>query len=404
MATEDSREPGGGPLDALDLRTITGVVRRALNRPDAMIDRWSVLPMAYSNLSPESRSLHRVSGTANDADAKIPWSLVVKVFERPEGGTPGLLDPRHYEYWQREPLVYGSGILTDLPGGLRAAACYGVDARSESLTWVWMEDLEDNYRGAWPLARFALAARHLGEFNGAYLAGRPAPAAPWLADAHSVDVQYSAANPLIRRLAFALLESPPNTVNSAAREALAERGELEALHGRLSNEDAFSEALGRLPQTFCHNDAIGPNLFSLSLCDATDETVAIDWALTGIGPVGSDLANLVGGSTAFFRWSATEVEALEEAAFEAYIDGLMTGGLEIDRPLVRLGYLGKLLFSWGGVVPSWLNWALDPSEAEWVESFWKRSADDVATQYAPLLRFLGRRAREATELLENTSL
>jgi hypothetical protein len=405
MTKEDSTEATTGPLHALDEETVTRAVRRALNRPGADVTAWTARPMAYSNISPELRSLHRVQGTARDAGTEIPWSLIVKVFERPQDPKePGYLEPRHYQYWQREPLAYASGFLADLPGGLRAVECYGVDTRSDSVTWAWLEDLRDTYAEGWPLARFAMAARHLGEFNGAFLAGRPLPAAPWLADARSVDVQWSASNPDIGPEVLAFLEQPPKVVNPAARSAFASMDELASLRAWLTNQDAFADALERLPQTFCHNDCIGPNLFSIRRPEGTDATVAIDWALTGIGPIGSEVANLIGGSPAFFRYPGTKVEALETAAFDEYLEGLRAAGVDIDPRLVRFGYVGKLLFSWGAVVPIWLRWALDPADARWVETFWKRSPDHIATQYAPLLTFLGRRAGEAEELRSTLAL
>ena len=48
------------------------------------------------------------------------------------------------------------------------------------MIWIWLEEVADTVGAPWPLARYGLAARHLGGFNGAYLVGRPVPAYPWL--------------------------------------------------------------------------------------------------------------------------------------------------------------------------------------------------------------------------------
>ena len=46
--------------------------------------------------------------------------------------------------------------------------------------WLWLEDIVDEVDPRWPIARFALAARHLGRPNGMYLTERRLPVDPWL--------------------------------------------------------------------------------------------------------------------------------------------------------------------------------------------------------------------------------
>ena len=102
--------------------------------------------------------------------------MVLKVLARVAGQD----DPAHIDYWKREGLLYGSGLLDALPAGLRAPRCYGCDEPAEGIVWLWLEHIREDGDRVWPPARWALAARHLGQFNGAYLAGRPLPHVPWL--------------------------------------------------------------------------------------------------------------------------------------------------------------------------------------------------------------------------------
>jgi hypothetical protein len=79
----------------------------------------------------------------------------------------------------RERLAFTSGLLADLPG-LGAPRCFGAEERADGATWLWLEDVPEAGPSRWPVARYATAARHVGEMNGAYLAGRPLPDHPWL--------------------------------------------------------------------------------------------------------------------------------------------------------------------------------------------------------------------------------
>src|SRR5207244_3774720 len=60
-----------------------------------------------------------------------------------------------------------------------APLCFEVGGRA-GLVWLWLEDVADQVGPCWPVARFALAARHLGRLNGTYLAARPLPDYTWL--------------------------------------------------------------------------------------------------------------------------------------------------------------------------------------------------------------------------------
>ena len=89
-----------------------------------------------------------------------PWSIILKMMAGRLELQPGAID--HPLYWEREALVYQSGLLEDLPGGVIAPLPGGY-GRIESL-WLWLEQVRANATaraGRWssmPARRAAWAA------------------------------------------------------------------------------------------------------------------------------------------------------------------------------------------------------------------------------------------------------
>jgi thiamine kinase-like enzyme len=72
-----------------------------------------------------------------------------------------------------------------------------------------------------------------------------------------------------------------------------------------------------------HHDLVRSNLFAVP----GDRTVAIDWEVIGPGPLGVDLAPLVGGSVRRGEASGDDLPALERAVLDAYISALAAVGI-----------------------------------------------------------------------------
>jgi hypothetical protein len=154
----------GAQLDALDAAALTPIVRLAVRDETLVPDAWTCRALVGGRAG-TTAGIYRLAGAGDR-----PWSVVLKILTR----SGGVDVPGDYRYWRREPLVLASGLLDDLPHGLRGPRCFAVEERGETL-WLWLEDAPDTFARPWPIERFALAARHLGRFNGAYLAGRPLP-------------------------------------------------------------------------------------------------------------------------------------------------------------------------------------------------------------------------------------
>ncbi len=79
------------------------------------------------------------------------------------------------------------------------------------------------------------------------------------------------------------------------------------------------DGLARLPQTVDHNDAWRANLLSHLTPHGEEETVAVDWALAGIGAIGQPLSELVFTSLILCQGTMPDAEVLDKQVFESYV-------------------------------------------------------------------------------------
>ena len=281
------REP---PVSALDRAALTGPVRSVVGSETAEIATWGH-DLLYGGLGVimGASAVYRVAGTARDRGQTRPWSLVLKILHDPTRRRAP--DEAPLDGWDREVRAYRSGLLDALPDGLAAPRCYAIEERPGAI-WLWLEDITDEIGPHWPIARFALAARHLGRLNGRSLTERPLPDDPWLLRG-LLPVRAAAVSGFWE--GFAQVRDEP----------LARRiwpGDLADRALRLWEErERIMAALDQLPQTFGHGDADRRNLFARRRATGEAETVAIDWAFVGVLPLGAELSLLVNSSVLWSR-------------------------------------------------------------------------------------------------------
>jgi phosphotransferase family enzyme len=198
------------------------------------------------------RPLTTGTGQSNGGVWLTPDQQVVKRL------VPGVEDPRHHAYWQRQALVAESGIVAATPG-LRSPACVGVERDPAGIT------LRMAYASPAEWSPHAIAAA-LGRFA---RSGLQEPA-------------WGAQNVLRDRLA---------TVErrggwSALTRVDFSQPLLDALWVR---RDAALDALDALPRVPVHGDAHPVNLLGRD----GDDVLAIDWEQFGLGPAGFDLGYLL---------------------------------------------------------------------------------------------------------------
>jgi thiamine kinase-like enzyme len=104
----------------------------------------------------------------------------------------------------------------------------------------------------------------------------------------------------------------------------------------LIENERFLTKIELLPQTICHGDTYPTNFMSRPLPDGRQQTVALDWALAGIAPLGDDLGQFVFGAQTNLK-EANRME-VDQVLFESYLAGLRESGCRVDPQQVRFGY------------------------------------------------------------------
>jgi hypothetical protein len=344
-----------GQLQSIDSAMLTPLVRQALGSKTVEVAGWKIQEVhaGWSYGSAGDSFIHRVSGHARDRGEAVAWSLILKVLSPPADRG----QPADFNYWRREADAYASGFLDDLPGGLATPRCFGVEDQPGGDCWIWMEDVADRFRSAddigpkWPLEHYGVVARHLGQFNGAYLTGQPPPSHPWLSRGwtrHEITreapaiamLQESLGHPLVRRA------YPPDVIEPILRAWAA--------------REQFLHALDRLPQTLCHFDIFRANIFARRSSNGRWQTVAIDWALVGSGPIGRDICDLPHRGL-----DSTKARKVDPIVFEGYVDGLRDAGWQGDPREVRFGQTARYAMRRIVALESCLSWLTDESRYAW---------------------------------------
>jgi len=372
------------PPPVIDRETLAPVVERACGRPLARTT-WEVAPIGEGSLG-LSAGMYRVTGAGSDGTR---WSVVLKMLrpipatflERfPEADRAQLAEAYG---WDREARLYESGLLDRLPDGLVAARCLGI-RRIDDGCWLWFEDLGPNDE-AWDPARYALAARHLGRFNGAFADPALRPEDAWICR-EWIRTWVLAG---IGSFGGAVVANEAIWTHPLIREAFPADAAVR-LRRVWDRRHEILDRLDALPQTFCHMDAFRPNLFD-RIAAGTRQTVAIDWSYAGIAPIGADVGHLVVGSTLPMAGHAPEIGALAAAALPGYIDGLRDGGWDGPAADVQAAFALSAI-RWVFMLRQ-LGAVLDPEQQ-------KRVARWAGEPYPALLARLARRTVFLLGLIE----
>jgi len=315
----------------------------------------------------------------------VRWSLVLKILDaQPDSDIAGS------HYWRREAEAYQSGLLDNLPAGLAAPRCFGVTEYANESCWLWLEDIADDI-GYWPLERYRLAAYHLGRFNAMYLTSRPLPTEPWLSaswirnDVRAFGAEIGRLRANIDRLLVGRFLP----------------GDAAELLSRLwAERESFLAALDGLPQTLCHFDAFRRNMFAKNVA-GRDQTILIDWAFLGPGPIGAEIVSLVQATLIFRELPMVQATELDGVAFEGYLRGLRDAGWHGEARRVRLGFTAAIslrrLAMIGYMLPEILGESPHPRPP--MEEVLGMSIDECADHVARYGQFVETLAQEARELL-----
>ncbi len=243
-------------------------------------------------------------------------------------------------------------------------------------------------RPQWDVARYALAARHLGRLGGEYLAGRELPSHEWLSRdwVRSWSTYFSRTMP-------AILEDDDIWAQPTVVE-LFDPGTREDLRRLWGERARWWSALDRLPLTLAHLDAFRANLMSRTARGQV-ETVAIDWAFVGLAPLAADVATLVAASL-FYHGDPLDPQAVTAACLAATYEGLHDVGHRISIRELERAYAINIVGRWALVIGP-LRAAGDPAREENMEQRLRRP-------YREIVRLIAERARYVCALSRGVEL
>jgi hypothetical protein len=302
-------------------------VRRLLGGDAVAIAGWSAEPIAGG--AGETLGVWRVTGEATVDGEAAPFTVILKGWPAPDAAP----DPTAWDSPHRELRACASGFLGDLPGGITAPRCLGEMERADGTIWAWMTPMSTSALARWELEHFALVARRMGQFNGAYLAGRRHPRGDWVS--HGWTRKWTEA----AREAIEHFDDYIGHPLVAQAFPPAKRRRIERL---FAERHHWFDAIDELPQTFSHLDAFPRNVFLCPGPDGELQPGLIDWSFAGIAAAGEELVALVSSSVLFGEADGIAIEALDEAVFAAYVEGLRDAGWQGDERLVRMAYTGSL--------------------------------------------------------------
>ncbi|MEH2024762.1 phosphotransferase [Nostoc sp.] len=381
----------------IDEVTLTTVVRRILDSTTATLGEWQAQAIAHHVINNVTAGLQRITGIADDCSEQLSWSVILKILHlQPEDAGSifnSSQDPTHWNYWQREALIYTSGILDNLTGDLVAPRCFAVTEPSANVVWLWLEEIQGIPGTAWPLERFGVAARHLGYLQGSYVMAQSLPSEPWLS----------------RGWHRAWVSNIDNTALEAWREPTIWQHPLlkeifsptiaDQVMNLWSDRHILFDAVEKAPRTLCHFDITPNNLFARHNVHGDDQTVLIDWSFVGYGVLGEDIVNLVLDSVFLLFVDGSSLITLEKLVLEGYLAGLRSAGWNGDERVVRFTYAAFAALHFGLIAGRLLKLVHNESRHSWLEQRFGRTFDEIITSRAIAITHALELADEARLLL-----
>jgi hypothetical protein len=320
----------------LDAAALTPVVRSALGRADLTVTTWDH-EVVKAESRPDGRLVCRVTGMARaDGCEDLPWSVFLKV----PNATHTHRDALYREPFQREVLLYESGLLDDLPGGIVAPRLLGVTRRADDQPCMWLQDVTGLPALQWPLERFGHLARQFGRMQGAFLASGPPPDLPWLETGHWLRGRFLAGAPAAAETWERFSEHP--LTRQLYQSNLGRR-----LTDLWERREKFLRALEAMPSSLCHGDFNYTNLFAPQEGDVDQRSFVVDWQYAGWRQIGSDITGLIADcSVAVARRKAAEPEEFLALVLPAWLEGLREAGWHGDPDVPRFSCLARLAVPW----------------------------------------------------------
>jgi hypothetical protein len=375
--------PIANGLKTIDSIMLTPLVRTALKQDDVVVNDWKYDTLQGGSFNSE---IYRFAGSAHRGAEVRPWSLILKVIRSPDNTD----DPASLNYWKREALAYQSGLLDNLPGGSRAAQCFGIVEQPGLEIWLWLEEIVDETQANWTLEQYGTVAHHLGQFNGAFLEKRSLLSQPWLAPGR------------LRAWVAGAIPAIPVPADVLAHP-LVSRVYPEDIYKRMlrvwSERETWLAFVENQPQTLAHLDAFRRNLFVRQDRHEQIQTVLIDWSFVGSAAVGEEVGPLVQASLNFLEIDSNQAQALDEIVFASYLEGLRETGWQGDPRAVRFAYIASAVLRYSVGVIGIASMIADEKQQTVIERIFGHPLAELVEVWSNTNRFLCDLADEAREVL-----
>ena len=255
---------------------------------------------------------------------------VIRAYAENEQQWPPSSDPRNWNFWQREALVY----QTDLPErlGLRGPRMTGLRVTDAGERMEMRIEAARGRTGAEvTLDDLVVLAEQLGRSNGAEHEDEV-----WLSRGFLAD--YTAN----RAVDWTLLESDAAWAQPLIAEAFTVEAR-EGIVGLRASSPRLHQIAARLPRTIGHLDLFPANIFV-----DEDGPLLIDWAFAGDAALGEDIGNLIPDSIFDLFQPVSAIDEMLERLPAAYLRGLRSAGWDGDERLVELGIMttGAVKYDW----------------------------------------------------------
>jgi hypothetical protein len=362
--------------------TFETVARGALNDDSAALvgtPEFEEITTSHADL--RTIGIVKVSGIATSQGPERneqAWSTVVKIIDPTKEARRAILD--------NEAQIYRLGLFNGDEVPFRAAKCYFIGSHEDDLSTLWLEDLSNAPQPPWNLEQFAVAANHIGQFNGHHLERDTKLPMDILRDSYIARLERHDRGSIAEEL---VQKRDTEIVKAAYAES-----SIELTIRFFGLVEQLKEAGRNLP----HSLAFG-NTHSRNLIPVGDETVGIDWGTVGMEPVGSDIGVLLGSPLSYGIQEASLLIQNERPLYDSYVIGLRSRGWDGNDDELRLGFFCQFAFyiSLLGVLPIVISDLAD--RKEFIEKRMGVPFDDVPSHVAPVLAVIPKYVEELEALL-----
>ena len=303
----DSDEFDGAPVSERDILAVSVAC--------GDLGPWTARRVGYFSALATTGGLWRFVGGES--------SCVLKVVQAEQVRVPGLqgdpFDPSSFTFWRREPDVYLRGVTDVLPTGVRMPSLIHRRDIAEERVLLWLEDVSGRHDRDLSDGELGTVARALGR---AQALGAAPTGPPWSANT-------------LREIVTPRLALGSRLDDDAGYEhpdLQGVVGEAERAANRRLTEQmpAAMDLLESAPQVLCHHDFWSANIF----LQTDGNLVLLDWAHSGPGAIGTDIAVLVSTLIGDRYRPVDAFPTLLAMLTDAYLDGLQSEGWPGDPRLV----------------------------------------------------------------------